>query len=675
MSLVLRSFAWASTTLLLGIGLAFGLQSDEQKVAYLIAVENEVPELFESVKRYEMDLPGLIEGQGRLTRQFEKDPEYLRLKKERPGLARVRLFAQDPSPKAEVDPVVLSQLKRKWSAELTAEVARGQTSIQRELKGLLQLLGRVDSNRLVTGLIKALPPERQKAAFPLSFEEKIILLKRELPRDLQAAGFKAEVFGLNKEIDSTRVLTILRQAKLAEDRLPRLVSSLLLANQNLLADEKTSSKTFEFLNERGQARIKSLVASELKGLYRVGTAQEFLDLREVPPDWGILRGCVGGDCSTRRSYAYPNSPMERVFFVSGGAVSEKPKLKGYVAGTHVVVEGRPAFYVHTVAGRDFNGRDLDKILDLFFSQKAALGAERIIVPTKQRIQSNLFDHPKLKEVYEQKLQNLPDANIRHPDEALRAVIDRAVPDSSYDTSSSNARGYIYSPKEAIRLETRVKAVSSEAVVTYAVDGSNKGRALGLALERKLAGDEQILALVKNATGLTDSAIQSALAILYNKRALPIAEYSKQANSLLKAYAINANQFFRKHGAYQILARLLAPDSFNSENLAITKKMFREFEADPFLFQAVKEFILEAGVTLPPANIRSLGELAQRKELGKKVDWLLIDVVFKDGVPVQFAELADQIVLRADRLTLNRMHGSIPAGQSPNCLVKALGLVF
>ncbi len=60
------------------------LQSDEQKLAYLIAIKKQVPKLFKDAATYDIDLFHILDDQTKLVTTLKSNPKYQKLFENKP---------------------------------------------------------------------------------------------------------------------------------------------------------------------------------------------------------------------------------------------------------------------------------------------------------------------------------------------------------------------------------------------------------------------------------------------------------------------------------------------------------------------------------------------------------------------------------------------------------------
>lgn len=204
------------------------------------------------------------------------------------------------------------------------------------------------------------------------------------------------------------------------------------------------------LGKRTIYLVKELIKDRMKKLLSktVTTTKSIkmgLTLEEWPAFMALFRGCLGQDCSSQYSSVYALSPVERIFSIKGKSGPEE--CKGYVAGTMVQVGGRPALYVHTIAGPRVTGAEAKLILDGLYLNRKSLGVEAIILPSKRQLE-DLVNYLDIKNTFNTLIASGKQRKIQYLDGPIRKKIESYVPaDITYDYPEANRMGYLFVPSE------------------------------------------------------------------------------------------------------------------------------------------------------------------------------------------------------------------------------------
>lgn len=100
-----------------------------------------------------------------------------------------------------------------------------------------------------------------------------------------------------------------------------------------------------------------------------------LVLRELPPYLAIYRGCVGLDCSTSHSWAFPYSPLERNWWIETPAGDRL----GYISGNITTVNGEPCLYIRDVHGPKVKASDIELIFNGFYLSRELYGVTQMTI--------------------------------------------------------------------------------------------------------------------------------------------------------------------------------------------------------------------------------------------------------------------------------------------------------
>lgn len=161
-----------------------------------------------------------------------------------------------------------------------------------------------------------------------------------------------------------------------------------------------------------------------------------IELVEIPAPLAIFRGFIGGDCSSKFSFAYPNDPHERVFFIQKSTSKssiKKAKFKGYLSATEVLVKGQKALYVITMNGVNLSAGDTELIFRGLERAKKKLGVKHIVLPEVKNLEG-LINYPAVKGIYEGHLANSINSVVEliYQDQAIREDIEKYQPGSDYN---------------------------------------------------------------------------------------------------------------------------------------------------------------------------------------------------------------------------------------------------
>jgi hypothetical protein len=99
-----------------------------------------------------------------------------------------------------------------------------------------------------------------------------------------------------------------------------------------------------------------------------------------------LRGCVGGDCSSRESAMLFNDPYEKCFFI----YDKYKNIKGYMTGVELeLFTGEKAFYLRTISGSHLSKFDILLFIHALHHSLKYLGVEKLALPASEKYGSLL----------------------------------------------------------------------------------------------------------------------------------------------------------------------------------------------------------------------------------------------------------------------------------------------
>ena len=418
------------------------LTTDQQKLEFLLAIRKQVPRLFRDAAQYDINLFELLGDQEKLVEALKKaDPGYTQAFENRPYLT---LTITPPAAGIEVGSVVIKpEAIEAWKKEVLEKLHTyrqknkdgGPAELISKINTLHQELVSDDGAHVFSAVdqIGALPKGDQ-----------LTKIRNELnPLLAGKKDRKSRIEVLINHYDRFKDLIERPGTNLNHDQLKRgiqiidqkeelgdLLNLWVLAHRNLPNETHKNWESFEgsiktlstedlihFIDKADalDPRVRKTLNAETKISNEISNAlfkrldyfasqrskttekvTQAVRLQEVPPALGIFRGCVGGDCSSRYSFPYPNDPHERVFFI------EDPKnagrLKGYVAATVVTQDGKQALYVNTISGANVTAGNTELILRAFEKDKETLGVNRIFLPTPSNL-AGLINYPQIAEIY------------------------------------------------------------------------------------------------------------------------------------------------------------------------------------------------------------------------------------------------------------------------------------
>lgn len=576
-------------------------KTEEEKLAFLISVQEQVPNLFEDAARFDIDLLKLVEDQSELRKLLERDPAYVRAIRERAPY--LDLSIRPPSNTVVQERKIKPEALASWKAELQGGLKNihlnpgglAESALLAQIKANLDKLQGRSSNGLLTGLIQSLPKELRTQAFRAQdFESKIRILNESLADPLPPE-FKSEIHGLRPGVGKKEGLDLLQDLRQLETRLRNQVElhlvlqgvlegkapvsmdelaaklrELKMSDLEFFADRDAlaprllklearlglNSKQLSGVAAQVQAHIGSFTAQTETVLAELGDG---LKLSEVPPQIGIFRGCTGGDCSSQFSFPYPNAPNERVYFVH----SPDGRIKGYVTGAIVEANGKKTLNVLTIAGSRISSADTKMILSGLHEARAQIGVEQLSLPASGF--ESLINYEPIRAVYRDVNQAGEKAQIKFVDKESRQKIEAFKSEYNrghYDHMAQQSDVTVFDPEKHAGLRLQVEAdphparfalrktVSRQEVLSFALDLIHSGR------EKQL---EQVLRIKK----IDKSKVDALKAALENPQKKPLAEYRADLQARLKSLGAEVSILDKK--SYLTFAgRLQSPDVLSGE---------------------------------------------------------------------------------------------------------------
>ena len=598
------------------------LDTDQDKLKFLIWLKERIPNLFSDAAKYDIDLFNLLDDQKKLVEELRKNPRYLELFRNRKYLTLTITPPTGGIPVAEVKlkSGVLEKWKeglknrfKEWSeghakkkpeellealkADLLHSIAGKNNQdknndLGRKFLDLRKKLSKDQQDRL-----KGLQKIEDKVAAVLKFEDLSDELRNDFRNIQKPASGGSPQF---KPKDLAELLVLLQHQKKThpdftfDQAFDALTTSDLVyfsdkndvlfpAMKELVKNDQTANT----LSEGTYSNIHDFLSqTETQVIY----AKDPILLREVTPWEGIFRGCTGGDCASQYSFPYPNDPHERVFFIYGkdnNNNGELTSLKGYVSATEVDADGKKSLYVITIAGNRVSGADAKVILLGLEKSKSHFEAKHILLPEEKNI-DGLINFPEIKGIYNQEVRNKGTTPIHYFDKELRTEIEKFESDNNsgkYDHQENNKNGTVLSPSsEEAKLRVRVEPDSPEAAPFRNLKLTRSDAiefVLGMQSSGRLPLVAKILALPE--VKIPGDEFSKDWEILKNKNRLTVREYGEKLKDLEKKWGIDLK--LKPH--LTALGYIEASDAFAIPNLVSTH-LHRLIEAEKP--QAIKRIV-------------------------------------------------------------------------------------
>jgi hypothetical protein len=606
------------------------LETDEDKLKFLIWIKNRIPNLFSDAAQYDIDLMAILDDQKKLVDILKTYPGYEEAFRSR---KYVELTLTPPPEGIEVNQVQLKPgVVRQWKEKLEntldqwaqgshsqqgsiteALLAEVKKTLLSESKESDKQSGQAASKTFATlqqiiGIKDRLGKEpynySQKASLvdKLAVVEKILsdhpeiqvgdALRSQLNRLLISERNKVPVL---KSKDLAELYLALRHAERngqpsqqAQDARQSL-SKLSVLDLQYFSDqhdvlqpavENMTQGLFNNDHKKKTALLNGLVSNiqhfTSQTEKKVIKATEPVILKEVTPREAIFRGCTGGDCSSQYSFPYPNDPHERVFFI----YDKNEKLKGYVSSTEVEVEGKKSLYVITISGNRVNAGDTEIVL-LGLDQaqiKKELGVSQIILPNSENI-LDLINFMEIRGVYQKHVEHKKTIPIKYYDQFLRLGIEKFKSDNNthdYDHMKRNNAGVILSEDHNNKIQPEnVKVREIELPSEPFKDlHLTQGEALEFALDMNYLGRDSLVNRIIKLQGIDKKTFNHVLKLLENPEHDTVEQFYKELSKTESSWGIS---FQNKE--YLLRCGLInASNAFGENHIENTAKwILKEFE--------------------------------------------------------------------------------------------------
>ena len=409
------------------VNLPEALTSRDEQIQYLLYLQSEIPVLFEQGAEYDVNFLNLIEDQNLLVAALQRNSDYLRLTSLRPPLSELTIGFMENTKAGHTGIAVEAFEKAVTDAALSID-----ENFQSAWNAILpRIVEAQHLQGLMTGIIGAYPGDLKGKGFKLKthFEKLKFLQDNPLEDSVLKAKFKFDRFGLNPvttgwnslvsmaekwvrlELEAGQLVLNYCQKQACAELLGQEETWLKSIGENKLsADQKSAldkirqSLSAQFSSKQGGSQAKTEFVPALR-------------LVEVPPDMGIFRGLVGGDCSTNMSFPFVYMPNERTYYIYSASGTVLGYLQGTVANDP---RGTPHFYVHSISGGSLSHRHVNLALHGLSLRAKELGFKSILLPPRESIFKNINYVAIHEPLYQLLAQSTTD--LVYPDNTLRVLV-------------------------------------------------------------------------------------------------------------------------------------------------------------------------------------------------------------------------------------------------------------
>lgn len=358
------------------------ISSNEQKLALLIAIKQNIPNLFIDAAKYDIDLFNLLDDERALLKNLKEDPNLHYVdhfaNKDYHEISIIPPKHGIPIGEETIKPEALQAWKDELQQTLESLGSEGSENTSQRAaitSGLISEKIRSQVNQILSNestdpyvsngnafLEKLVKNDREfMSQFNLKKRESgadtldkrlkvaLEILTSRDPPNTDVIHKLQQISDHEKAIQNSKSLVILKAifdqkekdhgAIQSFDKASEYLDHLSSHDLNFYHKKPDTFRSViqEFLPDHTQSVESQILKSIQKNINSYATQIERAQERATKPVYltqqqpviGIFRGCTGGDCSSQYSFPYPNDPNERVFFIK-----EKGKKKVIDAEGH-----------------------------------------------------------------------------------------------------------------------------------------------------------------------------------------------------------------------------------------------------------------------------------------------------------------------------------------------------
>ncbi len=533
---------------LLFLSASWNFENDQEKVEFLLAIEDEYPDFFlQNIKEnFKRDYFEIFDRVKEVKSQLQSDP----------GISTLL---------ANKNPDLMIIKPKENEGSIGGQQTKGPDQLTKDLFLKIDEISKTPSAQdFMTAMIKTIPQDLKAQAFVLKDDQQLEFVKKHLPDDLIKNGFNPSVFNFHApNISKEDILKEFnKRVEIEKDIVAK-----------LQAIQKTNDRDLLFLSKHKNAKY-FLKKADIKPPTTPASKDSQnsslkIILKEVSPEVGVLRGCAGGDCSTKESFAYALNPYDKIFFITDG----DNNLKGYLAVTKTIINQKPALYLHTITGPKLSAIDVKEAITALYSIKDQMPAdfsfEKVYIPNSNQLKTNInFVH--IRDALDgmtNKKQTAPNS-IVFLDENIRKILKNQT-NSTYDDPKNNQ--FPQEVEEVNSVKTFNLSFTQKKIPTLD-ENSKKLKALKFAL-RLYQNKKQDLALKFGEVFFSNNFLNNLFLLTNNESRLPVKTYLKELNDLLKKENILLDLNNSRDDSLPLKMGLInSSDAFLKENLESTRKL-------------------------------------------------------------------------------------------------------
>lgn len=555
------------------------LDSEEKMAAFMMKLRREIPETIDggvqgsNYKLADSALRAMLRAEQELIHNLRNDHEYMARARQRPPLQTFQF-----------ERVLIAQthgraMNAEWSAflrENNFDANADSAAVENELVELFERWPSRSANAFFSGLAQFVKNRELLSEPDLAVrwqEIRRILDEHDLQQIRQK--FKASIYGVeNQEWTLTDLDGVVDQIVQLENRILVLMEERhaigTAADGNNDADLEKASWIIENRAPDDlllSPKIEKLLAGLKNRAERLfidpsATIEEItpmrqLVLRELPPYLAIYRGCVGSDCSTTHSWAFPYSPLERDWWID----DTDGNHLGYVSGNVTMVGGQPSLYIRDVTGGGLGEGDIELILDGFSAIRQSYGANLMTIMSSDFTAQNHFG-AQMRDLKAYPVDGV--VNQSFLDESIRnRLLSPLVSSSHYDAIGNHQSVRLVKPRPQ-QPNLRIYRLSGPPRV---IDPKKDARGLWQLLIAAVNANNP---LYLQELAIPEDGKRRLVDALRNIRRQSVARYYEQVKATFEELDLPFSQnLVKKYESLFFVGHMSALDAFSEQNLRQT----------------------------------------------------------------------------------------------------------
>lgn len=409
----------------------------------------------------------LERGLTKLIPVLEHHEDWKRLSRER-STERSQFFIEEVLPEQKMVRSLKPEIKELWLKESAQLIQKHGSNLMSIVAAEGAWLANHDVKAVIVGLINSLPSTEDRKFFHTltSTTQQIEKLEASqlLTDEALQSHFRAQAFGFSQnQISKKFLIEFAKESLTRKDNFSSLLRAAWIQNYGdaqpdpfAIEDKKVQIEFFNKISASSDKVDKKLIPflqryvndfSDEYSYEELMTTENNLvgviEVTEVLPQLGLLRGYLMNDCSTG-AYGFACSPQEYIYLIR----YDKQPI-GFIAATLVKSDNKKVLYLHDFGGQRVTTSIASQVIHAFHLLLPQLGFELLATTSKN---GNYGGWAEVETTHHSK----EPISLSYEDKDLRNLIRNITGYThSYDMPEQNTRSFLFQPQSEILKKLKV----------------------------------------------------------------------------------------------------------------------------------------------------------------------------------------------------------------------------